>query len=190
MAKKRINRDKILWIDLEMTGVKPADHPIMELGAIVTDWQLNELDRIHLVIKHDQDYLEKCFLTNPFWLDFPETKKQLLEQNQKGGTKEEFETKMIDFIQKNWNITEPDHNIILAGNTIRTDKDFIDYYFPKISAYLHYRTLDVSSFKVYFEARYGKIFAKPEPHRALDDIEGSIQELRFLDKYIKLKDKS
>ncbi len=190
MPKKLINRDKILWIDLEMTGLVPAEHPIMELGAIVTDWQLNKLDQIHLVIKHDKNYLEKCFATNPFWLEFPDTKQQLLDQNDDGITPAEFETKMIEFIQKNWDITEPNHDIILAGNTIRADRDFLDYHFPKITEFLHYRMLDVSALKVYFEARYNKVFAKPEPHRALDDIQGSIDELKFLDKYIDLKDKN
>ena len=75
---------------------------------------------------------------------------------------------------------------MLAGNTIRADRSFIDRHLPEVAKYLHYRMLDVSAFKVLFEARYKKVFAKPENHRALEDIEGSIDELKYFMQYIKV----
>lgn len=187
MSKKEINKNKILWIDLEMTGLEADKNVILELGAIVTDWELNKIDHIELVLKTEPSILEEKFKMNKFWEEFPETKQALADQNESGLSKKEFIQKLTDFIHKNWQIEKPNQDIILAGNTIRVDRAFIDYHLPEISSYLHYRTLDVSSLKIYFEARYGKVYPKPENHRALEDIEGSIAELKFLSKYIKVK---
>ena len=188
MAKTQINREKILWIDLEMTGLVPENDVVMELGAIVTDWKLNKIDEIQLVIRHDEGLLNNKFDKNlDFWGKFPETRRQLIEQNHKGVSKDEFMQKLLKFVRKNWKDAEL-HTIVLAGNTIRTDRMFIDYHFPEFAKYLHYRMLDVSAFKVYFDARFGKVYAKPENHRALEDIEGSIEELKFLTKYINIEE--
>ena len=69
--------------------------------------------------------------------------------------------------------------MILAGNSIHQDRKFIDREWPEVSRKLHYRMLDVSAWKVVFEGKYGKKFLKRETHRALDDIMGSIEELRW-----------
>lgn len=183
MAKKLINRDKILWIDLEMTGLNARQDKILELGAIVTDWDLNELDEIKLVLKQNQAFVEEK-LNNWTWDNNPAS--DLIAQNPIGISDADFEQAVINFIHHNWQINQPENNIVLAGNTIRADRDFLDYHFPKITEYLHYRMLDVSAFKVYFDGRFKKFFSKPEPHRALDDIKGSIDELRYFTKYIKL----
>ena len=69
--------------------------------------------------------------------------------------------------------------IYLAGNSIHQDRKFIEDEMPKLDEILHYRMLDVSAWKVYFENALGKKFLKPENHRALDDIRGSIEELKW-----------
>ena len=61
MAKKEINKDKILWIDLEMTGLEADKNVILELGAIVTDWELKKIDHIELVLKTEPNILENKF---------------------------------------------------------------------------------------------------------------------------------
>ena len=68
---------------------------------------------------------------------------------------------------------------MLAGNSIHQDRRFIDHWWPQLAQRLHYRMLDVSAWKVVMEGKYGKKFAKPEDHRALEDIRGSIMELRY-----------
>ena len=72
-----------------------------------------------------------------------------------------------------------DEPILLAGNSIHQDRKFIDREWPNLGSLLHYRMLDVSAWKVVFDGKYGKRFAKPEAHRALDDIKGSIMELKY-----------
>lgn len=188
MAKKDINRRRILWIDLEMTGLNVALDRILELACIVTDWKLNETANLELILKHDQKWLEKTFSDSDFWPKFPETVGGLLEQNRIGiDDLDQFETKLIKFVQTQFKTKRPKSDIILAGNTIRSDRQFVDKYLPRFAEYLHYRMLDVSSFKVYFDARYGKVYPKPDNHRALEDIRGSIEELKYFEKYINVK---
>ena len=69
--------------------------------------------------------------------------------------------------------------MILAGNSIHQDRKFIDREMPKVAERLHYRMLDVSAWKVYFEGAKHKKFVKPEEHRAMSDIQGSIEELKY-----------
>ena len=69
--------------------------------------------------------------------------------------------------------------IILAGNSVHIDRRFIVNYWPRFDSRLHYRMLDVSAWKVVFEGKFRTKFAKPDNHRALDDIRGSIQELEY-----------
>ena len=75
--------------------------------------------------------------------------------------------------------------VYLAGNSIHQDRKFIDKEWPKLSAKLHYRMLDVSAWKVYFENALGKKFVKRDLHRALDDINGSIEELKWYTTFLK-----
>ena len=80
-------------------------------------------------------------------------------------------------------ITEDDikniHKIVLAGNSVGNDRRFIDRYLPKVAAHLHYRLVDVSSFKEIFREKYNLEFSKSDKHRAVDDIYESISELGF-----------
>ncbi len=187
MAKPTINQQKILWIDMEMTGLDADRDLILELAAIVTDWQLNELGTIELVLQQDQVVLEQAIAANQFWLTQTETRDQLLAQNQQGLTRVEFVRRLEGFIQQQFEIEAPAADIVLGGNTIRADRAFIDQQLPEISRYLHYRMLDVSAWKVYFEAALGKIYPKPENHRALEDIRGSIAELNYFLQFVEAK---
>ena len=80
----------------------------------------------------------------------------------------------IEFLDKNFG-----KEVILAGNSIHQDRKFIEREMPELNKRLHYRMLDVSAWKVYFENALNKKFMKREEHRALDDIEGSIEELKY-----------
>jgi oligoribonuclease len=73
----------------------------------------------------------------------------------------------------------PNERVILAGNSIHQDRKFIENEWPRLNERLHYRMLDVSAWKVVFDGKYKKRFAKPEAHRAMEDIRGSIQELNY-----------
>lgn len=189
MSKPKINHKLILWIDMEMTGLEPATNKILELGAIVTDWQLNPKASLTLVMKQDEEFIKQRFDT-AFWREHHETASALIAQNRTGISQAEFTKQLISFIKEQFKINQPEGDIVLAGNTIRADRSFIDYHLPEVAKYLHYRMLDVSAFKVLFEACYKKVFVKPENHRALEDINGSIDELKYFMQFIKVKDEA
>jgi oligoribonuclease len=183
MSKKIDLSDKILWIDLEMTGLDSDKDKILEVGAIITDWKLNEVASFSSPVKVNNLYMKKRMkISKDFWHKFPEVHKQLVEQNKKAVKSNYVEKMLLEFIKPYINKNQ---KMILAGNSIHQDRKFIDKQWKTLSSNLHYRMLDVSSWKVVFENRFKKQFLKPEEHRAVDDIRGSILELQYYYKYIK-----
>lgn len=158
---------KLLWIDLEMTGLEPTTDRIIEIGVIVTDFDFNEIDSYEAVIKQDLDSLDL-----DDWIKQNLTK--LLTQVPNGKDEQKVVADVINMIDKNFD----DAPVLLAGNSIHQDRRFIRQWWPDLEARLHYRMLDVSSFKVWMMGKHGKVFHKPEQHRALEDIRGSIEELQ------------
>lgn len=179
MTKKQA---KLLWIDLEMTGLIPGEDKIMEVAAIATDWDLKELSRMEAIQKVDQQVIDSR-MVGEFWEKYDYVKEALVKQNALGLPTEEVQDLILKFIDENF---EEDELVILAGNSIHQDRKFIDIEWPIVSSRLHYRMLDVSSFKVLFAGKYGKKFTKPENHRAIDDIKGSIEELKYYLKKVKI----
>lgn len=168
---------RVLWVDLEMTGLSPTEDPIMEVAAIITDWDFNELATYQGVVKSKVSVLKKRMQLNaPFWDANPESRQGLLEQNKSGKSLVKIEGELIDLIDTHFDTGSP---VLLAGNTIHNDRRFIMAQWPKLDQRLFYRMLDVSAWKVVFEGKYKKKFPKPENHRALDDIRGSIAELKY-----------
>lgn len=179
MDKKLRNKrtDRILWLDLEMTGLSPEKDIILEVAAIVTDWKFEEIDTYQGVIKCNELVVKKRFKANKiFWDANPESRDGLLEQNKRGKPLKAIESEIIEFIDNNFKTDAP---VLLAGNSIHMDRRFIIKAWPKFDARLHYRMLDVSAWKVVFEGKYKTKFHKPDAHRALDDIRGSIEELKY-----------
>lgn len=183
MDKKKANAkiDRILWIDLEMTGLDPTQDPILEAAAIVTDWDFKEIATYEGVVKGDVLTLQERLEANKeFWEANPNSRDALLAQNGHGKPLDQVESELLAFIDKYFDKNKP---VLLAGNSIHNDRQFIIAQWPRLNARLHYRMLDVSAWKVVFDWKYGKKFVKPENHRALEDIRGSIKELQFyLDK--------
>ena len=103
-------------------------------------------------------------------------------QNAEGKNGRVVENELLAFVNEHIGEAE---TILLAGNSIHQDRRFIVNEWPRLNDRLHYRMLDVTAWKVVFEARYGKKFAKPEAHRALEDIRGSIEELNYYLKKVK-----
>lgn len=177
MTKRAFKPKKILWVDMEMSGLDPVrDYPL-EIAAIVTDWDFAELATFEGVIRWPEKRLDERFDANKeFWQgEGAESMRQLLEQNTSGKTKAAVERELLAFVHAQCG----DGPVLLAGNSIHQDRRFIDQWWPTFSKRLHYRMLDVSAWKVVFEGKFGKKFAKPEAHRALSDIRGSIEELKY-----------
>lgn len=175
MTRPRYKPQKILWLDLEMTGLDPEADKILELGAIVTDWDFNELGVYSAVQKVNEELLKQR-MVGGFWEENPKARDGLILQNSTGDTPKITEEKFIAFLSEHFTNEE---KILLAGNSIHNDRKFIDKEWQILSKKLHYRMLDVSSFKCVFESRYNAFFVKPEEHRAIEDIRGSIDELKY-----------
>lgn len=159
-----------------MTGLDPVKDSILEVAAIVTDWQLKEVASYEGVIRHEEAALRAKLARNGgFWNANPKAMNGLLEQNKHGLMKSKVERDLIAFAEEYCD----DEPFLLAGNSIHMDRQFINKQWPELAKLLHYRMLDVSAWKVVFEGKYNKKFAKPEDHRALEDIRGSIQELKY-----------
>lgn len=175
MAKKA----SLLWIDLEMTGLDPEKDRILEVGAIATDWEFNRIAEMTAVVKVS-DKLIRERMVGPFWEKNRESYEGLVAQNAKGLPCKTVEKQILVFMDKYFRKT-----IYLAGNSIHQDRKFIDREWPEVAKRLHYRMLDVSAWKVYFENARGVKFTKRDAHRALDDINGSIEELEYYTKFFK-----
>ncbi|MBQ2660410.1 oligoribonuclease [Candidatus Saccharibacteria bacterium] len=163
----------LLWIDLEMTGLSPEKDRILEVAAIATGWKLEPKAEMTAVVKVDEKLMKER-MVGEFWEKNAKSRDALFEQNAKGEDVSEVEKKLIEFLDKNFG-----KEVILAGNSIHQDRKFIEREMPKLNERLHYRMLDVSAWKVYFENAKNKKFLKKEEHRALDDIKGSIEELKW-----------
>ena len=174
-------RAKLLWIDLEMTGLDPKEDRILEVAAIATDWDFKEIARFEAVQKVDIKLIQRR-MVGEFWEKFPEVREQLMAQNESGEAANRVENELMSFVGKNF---EDKKLVLLAGNSIHQDRKFIEREWKKFEGRLHYRMLDVSAWKVVFDGKYKKKFSKPEAHRAMEDIQGSIEELRYYLKKIK-----
>lgn len=183
MVQKNKVSKKLLWIDLEMTGLDPVKDRILEVAAIITDWDFNEISSYESSVKVSPELVKKRMLVSKdFWDAFPKIKKQLLKQNKEATAGAKIvEDELLAFISADF---DPDDKIILSGNSIHQDRKFIEREWSRLNERLHYRMLDVSAWKVVFEGKYKTSFTKPEAHRAISDIRGSIEELKFyLKKY-------
>lgn len=177
MTKTVFKPRKILWIDLEMTGLSPSNDLILEVAGIITDWDFKEIAVFEGVVRHDESIIrDKMSQSAAFWDDNPSVRDALLAQNSAGLSSQEIEGQLLKFINQHC-AEEP--KVLLAGNSIHQDRRFIETHWKLLDERLHYRMLDVSAWKVVFEGKYGKKFAKPESHRALEDIRGSIEELTY-----------
>jgi oligoribonuclease len=183
LANAKIKR--ILWMDLEMTGLDPDKDRILEVAVIVTDWDLKEIATFEAVVKVSPLIIQKRMQASiDFWDSNPTVRDALLSQNPNGEPKRKVEDSLIEFIDEHFDQDKP---IVLAGNSIHQDRRFVANEWPRFEERLHYRMLDVSAWKLVFEGKFGKKFAKAEQHRALEDIRGSIQELQYYLGKIKVK---
>lgn len=165
-----------MWLDMEMTGLEPDVDRVLEVAAIATDWNFTEIANIQSGVWQDTEEITPLLEANPFYVRFPNNKKALLELTANSPLESEVETKLVEFVTANCDITRP---VLLAGNSIHQDRRFIRHYYPRLDALLHYRMLDVSAWKVVFEGKFGKRYVKKDIHRALDDVRESISELNF-----------
>lgn len=173
-----MKKAKLLWMDLEMTGLEPEKDRILEVAGILTDFWLKEIGRYEAVVKVPERLMRKR-MVGEFWEKNKIVREELFQQNRAGKKAKVVEQEIIAWLGRG------KEEIYLAGNSIHQDRKFIDREWPELAGRLHYRMLDVSAWKVYFENALGKKFTKREQHRAMDDIMGSIEELRYYLEFLK-----
>lgn len=174
----RVNRqqdsDNLVWIDLEMTGLDPDHHVILQAALIVTNRELEPLEEYVVDIWQPPSALGNMV---PF----------VREMHERTGLLERVAASSIDLVEAERNLLERiagwcPYRPVLCGNSIGSDRKFIDRYMPALAGYLHYRMVDVSSLKVLAKLWYGQgaLYDKPKTleHDALFDIRESIAELR------------
>jgi oligoribonuclease len=173
--------DRLVWLDLEMTGLDPDENRILEIAAIVTDGELEVIaEGPDLVVHQPEDVLARMNEWN--WAQHTES--GLVGQVRDTPRSEgEAEQQVLQFVSEHCEA----RSAPLAGNSIHQDRKFLVRYMPRLESFLHYRNVDVSTVKELVRRWYPNVFAarphKQGTHRALDDIRDSIAELQFYRRY-------
>ena len=167
----------LIWIDCEMTGLNLESDVLVEIAVLVTDSQLNLIgEGVDVVIKATAEQIAGM---NEFVTEM-HTSSGLITEIPNGISLTEAEDKIIKYLESAE--TAPGKSP-LAGNSVSVDRSFIARDMPRLSEYLHYRTIDVSSIKELARRWQPKVFfqapAKTGNHRALGDIQDSIEELKY-----------
>jgi oligoribonuclease len=163
---------KLLWVDLEMTGLDPNEHVIIEVAAEITDLNFKTLASYEALVLQPDDKLNNM----NEWAQKQHDTSGLTERVRREGRPEtEVVHELVGFIKAQFG----DEPAVLAGNSIHNDRLFIKQWWPEVEALLHYRMLDVSAWKVLMQGKYDVQFQKKEVHRAFDDIQASIAELQY-----------
>ena len=169
---------ELVWIDLEMTGLNPQIHKIIEIATIITDSELNIIAKgPDLVINASDDELNKM---NAYVRDM-HTKSGLIDEVRKSSlTIRDAEIETLEFINEH---IKAKNKPPVCCNSIRTDRRFLDAQMNDLENRFHYRVVDVSSIKELANRWYPdvdrNIPSKAENHRALEDIIESIEELKY-----------
>ncbi|MEK0306306.1 oligoribonuclease [Bifidobacterium favimelis] len=168
---------RMIWIDCEMTGLDIFHDELCEVSVVPTDFNMKVLDEgIDLVIKPSQAALDHMG-------DFVRrmhTSSGLIEEMKTGLPLDEAQRQVVDYVKRFLPVRGKAH---LAGNSVGSDKKFLDRYMPELMGLLHYRVIDVSTLKELSRRWYPSVYsnkpAKHGGHRALADIIESIDELRY-----------
>jgi oligoribonuclease len=169
--------DNLVWIDCEMTGLSPEKDCLVEVAVVITNSELEVLDAgLDVVIKPRADSWENM----SDFVRTMHTDSGLITEVENGLDLAEAEEVILDYIKQ---FVPNAKEAPLAGNSIGTDRMFINKYMPNLDAHLHYRNIDVSSIKEltrrWYPRAYFQLPKKDGGHRALADILESIQELRY-----------
>ena len=171
MQDKNAIPSKLLWVDLEMTGLDVPKDRIIEVAVLVTDFNFSVLDSYEAVIHHGDKVVNNM---NPWAASQHSASGLTAKVRSSKLTEEQVIGEVVGLIKAQFG----DELAILAGNSIWNDRNFIRHWWPEVDQLLHYRMLDVSSFKVLMQGQTGFVFEKDSSHGAQDDIQASIDELK------------
>jgi len=167
--------DRLIWLDLEMTGLDPEQHVILEIGSVVTDAQLNVIAEGPVIAIYQP---EPVLCAMEPWSIEHHGKSGLTERCRTSEiTLRNAEQKTLEFLKK----YAAEKSSPLCGNSIGQDRRFLYKYMPSLSEFFHYRNIDVSTVKELVKRWYPESAQAPEKrktHHVIDDIRESIAELR------------
>ena len=169
--------ERLVWIDCEMTGLDLRADALIEVAALVTDFDLNVMgEGIDVVVKPPAEAVEQM-------IEFVRTMHEssgLLVELEHGLDMAEAEQQVLDYVKEH---CPEGSRPPLAGNTVATDRSFLARDMPALEGYLHYRNVDVSSIKELSRRWYPRAYFASPPkrgnHRALADIQENNEELRY-----------
>ena len=167
--------DRLVWIDLEMTGLDPDHHVVVEVAALVTDADLNILGQGVDIVVHATE--EQLAGMNELVADMHGSSGLTEAIRTSTTTIEQAEQAVLDLIAEH---CDPDHPAPLAGNSIATDRSFIRKHMPRLDNALHYRMIDVSTLKELARRWYPRVyFNQPEKgrHRGIHPRAGLLSTL-------------
>lgn len=166
---------RLIWIDLEMTGLDPETHVVIEIASIVTDGQINIIDQGPVI---PINYPAEALATIDEWSLNHHRSSGLMERVEKSEYDcRTAEAETLEFLSRHCRQGESP----LCGNSVWQDRRFLIKYMPTLEAFLHYRNIDVSTLKELVRLWYPdlEIFEKETSHLALNDIKESIEELVY-----------
>lgn len=154
-----------------MTGLDEKTDSILEVAVCLTDLEFNILEEYSRVVFQPEEVLKKM----GSWCRKTHKKSGLTDLVPKGTPLSQVEEELLTLVGKYYGAKE---KIVLVGNSVGNDKRFIEKDLPRFAKTLHYRIIDISSFKELFRRKYGFEFKKENGHRAVSDIKESIAELK------------
>jgi len=175
---------RLVWLDMEMTGLNPDTERIIEVAAVVTEADLTVVAEAPTLVIHQSDALLDAM---DKWNTSTHTKSGLIAKVKASTlTESQAQDQLLAFLTQH----VPAGKSPLCGNTISQDRRFMRRYMPKLDAFFHYRNLDVSTLKELarrWKPEVYKSFVKHSRHEALADIYESIAELRhYREHFLKL----
>ncbi len=168
---------RLLWLDMEMTGLDVDIERVIEVAAIITDMDFNPIDTYHTVVQQPQLFIENI----DDWNRKHHPESGLVAKIPTGKDPDVVDQELRELTLKHFG----KERAILCGNSIFQDRKFIDLYFKEFAKTLHYRMVDVTSWKIIMNEKYNVEYQKRDAHRALDDIRESIEELKAFLKFVK-----
>lgn len=170
------DNNRLIWIDMEMSGLYPEDNRILEVAIVVTDAQLETVAEAPVLVVHQPDEVLDGM---DAWNKATHGKSGLVDRVKASPLDEaEVETRMIAFLKQH----VPAKASPMCGNSICQDRRFLARHMPQLEAYFHYRNLDVSTLKELAKRWKPDLpagFAKANKHEALADIHESIGEMKY-----------
>lgn len=178
------DKDNLIWLDMEMSGLSSDTDRILELAVVITDANLNVLGESPVLVVHQSDAVLDGMDT---WNKATHARSGLIDKVKASTLDETAATlQMIEFLKQFVAAGKSP----MCGNSICQDRRFMARHMPDLEAYFHYRNLDVSVFKELARRWKPKVysgFKKASKHEALADIYESIDELKYYrEHFIKL----